>query len=392
MQTLVNIADLVRHAGRVNANQLGALYAKKYREPLDYRALGFRKLGLLLEQGEGELWRLERVAPRCEDGWHESGALYVVCGDAPLEQTPENAYVLGCYHYCSPRWTDEARDATVAWQRALAASLRLKGRIRVACEGVNATVSGSPEDLRTFIDALGYQDYSLEPCGRRGAWRALQVWSAPEICGLGCDVDQQRHLDHVGPGTRLEPADFDAALRRARDAVLVDVRNRYETTIGTFAVDDVPTLDPGTRHFSDFPRWLDNNLDALRGKDVFMACTGGIRCERASALVKDRLGTDRVFHLHGGIVKYMAHVPSETSLFKGKNYIFDRRANNGPHPQATDDILGRCLVCVAQTDSYRGRRRCASCHTLVLVCDACRDSGADKALTLTCDLCATQRR
>lgn len=407
---LDRIARIVDEDGRVNANVLAQKYSLAYGESLEIRGLGFRKLGALLDVGDGKMWRVDRVPAR-RNGTKvvESGSLFLTALDYDRDEPSriaEDDVLVGFYSYSSPRWNEEATVASAAWLHALASMHQLKGRIRIACEGVNATLSGSPQNVQNYLDDLSWPhvDFKIEPCGPDG-WRSLQVWRSDEICGLGCDYDEQLRLDRVGPGLRIPPKQFHEAIRddraRKREGVLLDVRNVYETRIGTFELPQgsrLEKIDLKTRHFSDFKPWVEANAqDLLKGKDVYMFCTGGVRCERASALVKAALedeeregeNSTRVFHLEGGIVKYMERYKEDASYFKGKNYVFDRRANKQHHPAVTSDIRGRCSVCSVPWDTYRGKRRCSKCRTLLLVCDSCIDSGADHepGLVLSCEYC-----
>ena len=162
------------------------------------------------------------------------------------------------------------------------------------------------------------------------------------------------------------------------------MRNANETNIGAFP----GALDPKTRTFADFRTWLqkDETRGALKGKDVLMYCTGGVRCERATAALRAALPEaerDRVFHLQGGIVSYM---DSGLEGFAGANYVFDRRNRHGAAPRGSDEVLGKCLACRKPWDVYRGSATCAKCKVRVLLCDACLSSRDHEALV--CDLCS----
>ena len=403
------LESLVTDLGRVNANCLGERYRLAFGEGLDYKGLGYKKLGSLLDSEDGSRWRVDRV----KTGGR--GAMFVAAldndDDHESGDVADDMVVLGFYHYCSPRWSDEARDATAAWLHSAVTARGLRGRVRVACEGVNVSLTGPRKNAAAFVADLvaGHDDwrtvdFKTEPCTPSSAWRRLRVWTADELCGLGCDPEVQRRLDDVGPGDRLEPKTFhDALTSPKKKTALIDCRNVYETAVGRFeGSDKLDHIDPQTRHFADFPTWVDDHRDHLAQYDaIYMYCTGGVRCERASALLKARLDADdttqrppEIFHLHGGIVRYTQTFDKDASLFKGKNYIFDRRArgDDDGHPAATDDILGHCILCRRTWDSYRGKRRCASCHTLVLVCEPCLSTGADKSAVLSCPPCETQRR
>ena len=181
----------------------------------------------------------------------------------------------------------------------------------------------------------------------------------------------------------LEPRAFRERMM-AKDAVLVDVRNAYETNIGAFP----GAVDPKTRTFADFRQWLqkDETRSALQGKDVLMYCTGGVRCERATAALRAAMpeNKDRVFHLKGGIVSYM---DEGLEGFAGANYVFDRRNRHGAAPRGSDEVLGKCLACRTPWDVYRGSATCAKCKVRVLLCDACLSSRDHEALV--CELCAS---
>ncbi|KAL5580374.1 hypothetical protein UlMin_012816, partial [Ulmus minor] len=168
-------------------------------------------------------------------------------------------------------------------------------------------------------------------------------------------------------------------LKKDKELVLLDARNLYETRIGKFHTPNVETLDPSIRQYSDLPSWIDDNADQLRGKNVLMYCTGGIRCEMASAYIRSKgAGFENVFQLFGGIQRYLEQFP-DGGFFRGKNFVFDHRISVG----STDaDILGTCLLCGVPFDDYSSRLRCTYCRMLVLVCDGCQ-----KGSTLVCELC-----
>ena len=382
---LANVAELCGPA-----TTLPQRYREAYGVPLDARALGFGKLGSLLAVGERRgLFAVERTARR-EDGTSGSWCLRPVGAEVTHDASDgESVGLLGFYHYARPPWTEPARDATAAWLRALCAQHRLGGRVRVATEGVNATVSGSSDGLDAFQATLSTTEgwhsvlFKREPCTPQQLWPALSCWLADELCGFGADEATRSKLDAVGPGIMLEPRAFRERMME-KDAVLVDVRNAYETNIGAFP----GALDPKTRTFSDFQTWLekDETRSALKGKDVLMYCTGGVRCERATAALRAAMpeNKDRVFHLKGGIVSYM---DEGLEGFAGANYVFDRRNRHGAAPRGSDEVLGKCLACRTPWDVYRGSATCAKCKVRVLLCDACLSSRDHEALV--CELCAS---
>lgn len=121
-------------------------------------------------------------------------------------------------------------------------------------------------------------------------------------------------------------------------------------------MDGVITLDPGIRRFSDLPAWLDRNEHLLEDRKIMMYCTGGVRCERASAYLKDKGdGFQNVVQLHGGIQRYLEAFPTG-GFFNGKNFVFDER---GKAPNGGSEVVGQCAVCGASWEDYASRARCA---------------------------------
>ncbi len=122
-------------------------------------------------------------------------------------------------------------------------------------------------------------------------------------------------------GTYVEASNWNALVSDPA-TVVIDTRNDYEVALGTFR----NAIDPGTRSFGDFPRWAEARREELRGRKVAMFCTGGIRCEKATAYMRS-LGVEEVFHLKGGILKYLEEVPADESLWQGECFVFDERVS-----------------------------------------------------------------
>ncbi|MBO6726811.1 MAG: rhodanese-related sulfurtransferase [Rhizobiaceae bacterium] len=196
----------------------------------------------------------------------------------------------------------------------------LRGTVLVAPEGINGTIAGVRAGLDRFFETV-----RAEP-GMAGVdikfssadampFHRLKVRLKKEIVTMGvADLDAAREA-----GVHVPPGEWNALVSDP-DTVVIDTRNAYETAIGTFQ----GALDPETESFRDFPRWAEENLDRFKDKRVAMFCTGGIRCEKASAYLK-RIGVDEVFHLKGGILKYLEEVPAENSLWQGECFVFDER-------------------------------------------------------------------
>jgi predicted sulfurtransferase len=158
------------------------------------------------------------------------------------------------------------------------------------------------------------------------------------------------------------------------EAILLDVRNVYESRIGRFESGSraVPTIDPLTRKFSDFTAFVDAHKEELKDRTIFAYCTGGVRCEKATQYLRYATGVREVKQLSGGICAYMETFP-DGGLFKGKNFVYDPRiAVPYSGEVAKMQVLGRCALCSLPFDDYSAQVRCRICRMLVLCCDSCR--------------------
>jgi UPF0176 protein len=196
----------------------------------------------------------------------------------------------------------------------------VKGTLLLAPEGINGTIAGSDaaiDHVLAHIRALpGCAELEVKE-SRAGAlpFYRMKVRMKREIVTMG-----QPGIDPLtGAGHYVAPADWNALIDRP-DTVVIDTRNDYEVAIGSFA----GAVDPRTRSFSDFPAWFRAHREELAGKRVAMFCTGGIRCEKATAFLKAE-GLDEVYHLEGGILKYLETVPAEDSRWQGECFVFDQR-------------------------------------------------------------------
>eukprot|EP01012_Entosiphon_sulcatum_P009031 TRINITY_DN14987_c0_g1_i2.p1 TRINITY_DN14987_c0_g1~~TRINITY_DN14987_c0_g1_i2.p1 ORF type:complete len:318 (-),score=34.80 TRINITY_DN14987_c0_g1_i2:31-984(-) len=260
--------------------------------------------------------------------------------------------------------------ALVEEQRALCSRLGMTGRTRIAEEGINATYAGTVEAIEEYIETLQRDprfaeiDFKTSP-GLPEHFRSLEIHACKEILCMG---DGTKHITADMAAPRLSPAEFHAKLLEleggSKEIVLLDCRNEYEYKIGHFRN---ATVIP-TRQFSDFPKVINAMAPQLKDKTVLMYCTGGVRCERGSALVKNALRDTDVFHLSGGIHRYLEQFP-DGGLWEGRNLVFDLREALAP-PKYT--VVGHCDFCKATYDSYQAQARCQHCRVLMLVCDACR--------------------
>lgn len=196
----------------------------------------------------------------------------------------------------------------------------LIGTILLAPEGINATIAGTKEAVDSLMLRLR-QDPRFEDLETKDAltdqapFGKLRVRLKKEIISIrDPEADPNRHVGELVP-----PGEWNALLDDP-EVLLLDTRNSYEVAAGTFD----KAVDPNLRTFGQFPQFVDSHLDPKSHKKVAMFCTGGIRCEKASALLLSR-GFETVYHLQGGILKYLECVPPEESRFQGECFVFDNR-------------------------------------------------------------------
>ncbi|XP_020242439.1 rhodanese-like domain-containing protein 6 isoform X1 [Asparagus officinalis] len=297
--------------------------------------------------------------------------------------------------------------ALVRFYESNCRSLGLLGRVRVAPDGVNVTVGGKMPALEKHIEALRSDslfegtDFKLASCdgpsneriARECGFTDLSVRVVKELVTFRSDpLLKPPEISHAGK--HLSATEFHSVLQDAagkvsdsqastqeKQLLLLDARNLYETRIGKFQNPDVETLDPEIRQYSDLPSWIDEHAEQLQGKNVLMYCTGGIRCEMASAYIRSKgAGYENVFQLYGGIQRYLEQFP-DGGFFKGKNFVFDHRVSVGSQDT---NILGACLICGSSFDDYSSRCRCSYCRMLVLVCYSCQGKAVAEYV---CELC-----
>ncbi len=204
--------------------------------------------------------------------------------------------------------------------RELLRSRDIRGTILLAPEGINATISGAPDDMRDFLAALR-ADPRFADLGTRDAiaarhpFKRMKVKLKREIISFRQpEADPARRA-----GTYVRPQDWNALIS-APDVLVLDTRNAYEVVEGTFP----GAVDPGTRTFGEFADFAKTALSPQQHPKIAMFCTGGIRCEKASAYLKS-LGFPEVYHLQGGILAYLETVPKTASLWQGECFVFDER-------------------------------------------------------------------
>jgi len=204
--------------------------------------------------------------------------------------------------------------------RSFLDSLSVKGTLLLAREGINGTISGSKESLENVLDYLKADErfHGLEykfSYSKKIPFRRLKVKLKKEIVTMGLTEIDPTH----SVGTYVKPKDWNNLINDP-DVVLIDTRNNYEYEIGSFQ----GAINPNTETFREFPSFTKNTLEKYRNKKIAMFCTGGIRCEKSTAYLKSK-GYENVFHLQGGILKYLEEVKEEESLWEGECFVFDDR-------------------------------------------------------------------
>ena len=240
---------------------------------------------------------------------------------------------------------------------------QVKGNVLLAHEGINGTIAGPEAGVRAVLAWLR-ADPRLAALVHKEAWATedpfyrMKVSLKREIVTLGVpDVHAATEA-----GTYVSPQDWNQLIDDP-DVAVVDVRNDYEVAIGSFQ----GAIDPHTRSFSEFPQWVERNEALLRGKSkVAMFCTGGIRCEKSTAYLR-QLGFENVYHLEGGILKYLETVAPEDSRWHGQCFVFDERVSVGHGLQPGDHQL--CRSCRRPLDAadrasplFVEGVSCAHCH------------------------------
>ncbi|TWU06455.1 oxygen-dependent tRNA uridine(34) hydroxylase TrhO [Stieleria varia] len=202
--------------------------------------------------------------------------------------------------------------------------LHVRGTLLLAAEGINGTVAGSREGidgLLAYLRAIpefAATDVKESHCSEM-PFKRSRVRLKKEIVTLGVEgIDPNETV-----GTYVDPAQWNELISDP-NVTLVDTRNDYEVAIGTFP----GAVNPETETFREFPEFVDRNLDPERHPKIAMFCTGGIRCEKSTALLKKK-GFKEVYHLRGGILKYLEEIPAEESKWQGECFVFDQRVSVG---------------------------------------------------------------
>ena len=200
----------------------------------------------------------------------------------------------------------------------LVQSINLCGTLIVADEGINGTVAGDREAIDRIHQFLLNEGFNAmeykESLSQEKPFRKMKIKLKKEIVTLGVDVKPRDLVGHY-----LNPQEWNDMISRD-DVILIDTRNDYEYQAGTFK----GAIDPKTESFREFPEYVKQQLAEHKDKKIAMFCTGGIRCEKSTSLLLQE-GFDEVYHLKGGILKYLEEMPAEQSLWQGECFVFDGR-------------------------------------------------------------------
>lgn len=255
------------------------------------------------------------------------------------------------------------REALQADLKARCQEQDVYGSLLIADEGINGTICApTAENMKVIIDhiisvigaenlELKYSTADLRP------FRRLKIRLKKEIVTL-----RQNHVDPTKQvGTYLTPREWNELLKNNPDMPVIDTRNDYEVAIGTFK----NAVDPKTKVFTEFPEFVEKHFSPEKNKKVAMFCTGGIRCEKASSYMLAE-GYEEVYHLKGGILKYLEEIPQEESLWDGECYVFDHRVSIGHGlKQGTYDYCFGCGFPISDEDkahtSYEEGICCSRC-------------------------------
>lgn len=265
-------------------------------------------------------------------------------------------------------------EAVKLWQKTLCESLNLRGRIIISKHGINGTVGGDIEDVKKYVKATkSYEAFRKTVFkwsdGQREDFPRLSVKVRDELVAFNAaDELQVNENGVVGGGKHLKPEQVHKLVEKyGDDVVFFDGRNAYEAQVGKFK----NAVVPETKTTRDFKKDLaSDKYEELKNKHVVTYCTGGIRCEILSVLMKNR-GFENVYQMDGGIVKYGEKFKDD-GLWEGKLYVFDGRMIQEFSEKAKD--IGHCIHCDSKTSNFENCANVA-CNFLVLICEKCRENG-----------------
>ncbi len=239
---------------------------------------------------------------------------------------------------------------------------QIRGTLLLASEGINGTVAADRAGIDTLLEWLNNEPRLAgtvykESFSETQPFNRTKVKLKKEIVTLGVEGIDPRHV----VGTYVKPKEWNDLIADP-EVFVVDTRNDYEIEIGTFK----GAVNPQTDTFREFPDYVKENMDPTKHKKVAMFCTGGIRCEKSTAYMKEQ-GFEEVYHLEGGILKYLEEVPQEESLWEGDCYVFDGRvAVNHQLEKADYYLCNACRLPITEEDKqselYEQGVSCPKCH------------------------------
>ena len=234
---------------------------------------------------------------------------------APVEQQATSGWVVAALYQFK-----EVQDSADLQQRLLdlVKTINLCGTLIVADEGINGTVAGDRQAIDVISQFLldnGFTSMEYkESHSEEKPFRKMKIKHKKEIVTLGVEVKPRDLVGHY-----LDPKEWNDLIARD-DVILIDTRNDYEYKAGTFK----GAIDPNTETFSEFPDYVKKELEQHKDKKIAMFCTGGIRCEKSTSLLLQE-GFNEVYHLKGGILKYLEETPASESMWEGECFVFDGR-------------------------------------------------------------------
>lgn len=249
------------------------------------------------------------------------------------KNTMEQFTVTAFYHFFDFPDFEEKRFALLNFLK----KNNIKGSILIAHEGINGTVAGSNEDIVNLLvylrnEIIGSDFEHKESYSDKHPFIRSKVRLKKELISMG------RPANPLTPGTHLNSREWNELLSDP-ETIIIDSRNSYETHLGKFK----NAIDPNILNFKHLPDFIDTHLIDKKKAKIATYCTGGIRCERFTAWLKDE-GFENVYHLKGGILKYLEEVPEEESLWEGECYVFDKRiaVGHGLTPSTTASMCNAC--------------------------------------------------
>jgi UPF0176 protein len=242
---------------------------------------------------------------------------------------------------------------------------QIKGTILLAAEGINGTISGTRSSIDAVLTYLKADSCFAglehkESIATKSPFDRLKVRLKQEIVTFGIPTVNPSNL----VGTYVKPQDWNQLIANP-DVLVIDTRNQYEVEIGTF----VGAIDPHTSSFTEFPEYVATNLDPQQHKQIAMFCTGGIRCEKATSYLLSQ-GFENVYHLQGGILKYLEEIPVTESQWEGECFVFDDRVSvTHGLEQGTHQLCWGCGNPISQSDladtHYEPGICCARCYPTI---------------------------